>query len=142
MQDVSVGYGKSKSQYTEIKRVVKDKDIGPLIETEMTRCIQCTRCVRFGDEIAGMREMGGIGRGDRLEIGTYLEKSLKSNSPVTIIDICPTVLTAKPSRYKARAWEMMKRMNRLLPMIQSVPMSNCIPSVRNWYAVYRVKMKR
>ena len=74
LQDVSVAYGSSKSQYAEIKRVVKDKDIGPLIETEMTRCIQCTRCVRFGDEIAGMREMGGVGRGDRLEIGTYIEK--------------------------------------------------------------------
>ena len=108
LQDVSVGYGKSKSQYTEIKRVVKDKDIGPLIETEMTRCIQCTRCVRFGDEIAGMREMGGIGRGDRLEIGTYLEKSLKSELSGNVIDICPVgALTAKPSRYKARAWEMM-----------------------------------
>ncbi|EIJ34047.1 NADH-quinone oxidoreductase subunit NuoG [Thiothrix nivea] len=107
LQDVSVGYGSNKSQYAEIKRVVKDKDIGPLIETEMTRCIQCTRCVRFGDEIAGMREMGGVGRGDRLEIGTYIEKSLKSELSGNVIDLCPVgALTAKPSRYKARAWEM------------------------------------
>lgn len=107
LQDVSVGYGSNKSQYVEVKRVVKDKDIGPLIETEMTRCIQCTRCVRFGDEIAGMREMGGTGRGDRLEIGTYIEKSLKSELSGNVIDLCPVgALTAKPSRYKARAWEM------------------------------------
>ncbi|WP_028490383.1 NADH-quinone oxidoreductase subunit NuoG [Thiothrix lacustris] len=107
LQDVSVGYGSNKSQYAEIKRVVLDKDIGPLIETEMTRCIQCTRCVRFGDEIAGMREMGGVGRGDRLEIGTYIEKSLKSELSGNVIDLCPVgALTAKPSRYKARAWEM------------------------------------
>ncbi len=107
LQDVSVGYGSNKSQYAEIKRVVQDKDIGPLIETEMTRCIQCTRCVRFGDEIAGMREMGGVGRGDRLEIGTYIEKSLKSELSGNVIDLCPVgALTAKPSRYKARAWEM------------------------------------
>jgi NADH-quinone oxidoreductase subunit G len=107
LQDVSVGYGSSKSHYAEIKRVVQDKDIGPLIETEMTRCIQCTRCVRFGDEIAGMREMGGVGRGDRLEIGTYIEKSLKSELSGNVIDLCPVgALTAKPSRYKARAWEL------------------------------------
>lgn len=107
LQDISVGYGSSKSQYAEIKRVVPDKDIGPLIETCMTRCIQCTRCVRFGDEIAGMREMGGVGRGDRLEIGTYIEKSLKSELSGNVIDLCPVgALTAKPSRYKARAWEL------------------------------------
>jgi NADH-quinone oxidoreductase subunit G len=107
LQDISVGYGSSKSQYAEIKRVVPDKDIGPLIETCMTRCIQCTRCVRFGDEIAGMREMGGTGRGDRLLIGTYIEKSLKSELSGNVIDLCPVgALTAKPSRYKARAWEM------------------------------------
>ncbi len=107
LQDVSVGYGSTKSQYAEIKRVVQDKDIGALIETEMTRCIQCTRCVRFGDEIAGMREMGGVGRGDRLEIGTYIEKTLKSELSGNVIDLCPVgALTAKPSRYKARAWEL------------------------------------
>lgn len=107
LQDVAVAYGKNQSRYAEIKRVIKDKDIGPLIATEMTRCIQCTRCVRFGDEIAGMREMGGVGRGDRLEIGTYIEKSLQSELSGNVIDICPVgALTAKPSRYKARSWEM------------------------------------
>jgi NADH-quinone oxidoreductase subunit G len=107
LQDVAVGYGGSTSQFAEIKRVVRDKDIGPLIETEMTRCIQCTRCVRFGTEIAGMREMGGTGRGDRLEIGTFIEKSLHSELSGNIIDLCPVgALTAKPSRYSARAWEM------------------------------------
>lgn len=107
LQDVSMGYGQSHSHYAEIKRVVKDKDIGPLIETEMTRCIQCTRCVRFGTEIAGMREMGGIGRGDRLEITTFIEKSLQSELSGNVIDLCPVgALTAKPSRYKARAWEL------------------------------------
>lgn len=107
LQDVAVAYGRNNSRYAEIKRVVKDKDIGPLIETEMTRCIQCTRCVRFGEEIAGMREMGGVGRGDRLEIGTYIEHTLQSELSGNIIDLCPVgALTAKPSRYKARAWEL------------------------------------
>ena len=107
LQDVAVGYGNNKSQFVEIKRVVPEKDIGPLIETAMTRCIQCTRCVRFGTEIAGMREMGGTGRGDRLEIGTFIEKSLQSELSGNVIDLCPVgALTAKPSRYTARAWEM------------------------------------
>jgi NADH-quinone oxidoreductase subunit G len=107
LQDISVAYGQNHSHYHEIKRVVPDKSIGPLVETEMTRCIQCTRCVRFGAEIAGMREMGGIFRGDRLEIGTFIKKSLKSELSANIIDLCPVgALTAKPSRYKARAWEM------------------------------------
>ncbi len=107
LQDLSVAHGSSSSNYHEMKRVVVDKDIGPLIETEMTRCIQCTRCVRFGDEIAGMREMGAIGRGENMTIGTYIEKSLKSELSGNIIDICPVgALTAKPSRYKARAWEI------------------------------------
>ncbi len=107
LQDLSIAHGASSSNYHEMKRVVVDKDIGPLIETEMTRCIQCTRCVRFGEEIAGMREMGATGRGERMTIGTYIEKSLKSELSGNIIDICPVgALTAKPSRYKARAWEV------------------------------------
>lgn len=107
LQDHAMGFGKSQSEYAEIKRVVADKDIGPLIETCMTRCIQCTRCVRFGEEIAGLRELGGFGRGDRLEIGTYIEKSMRSELSGNVIDLCPVgALTAKPSRYKARAWEM------------------------------------
>lgn len=107
LQDVSVAYGQQHSNYQGIKRVVIDKNIGPLIATEMTRCIQCTRCVRFGTEIAGMSELGSIFRGDRLEIGTYIEKSLQSELSGNMIDLCPVgALTAKPSRYKARAWEM------------------------------------
>ena len=107
LQDLSVAHGSSSSNYHEMKRVVVDKDIGPLISTEMTRCIQCTRCVRFGEEIAGLREMGATGRGDRMEIGTYIDKNLQSELSGNIIDICPVgALTAKPSRYKARAWEV------------------------------------
>ena len=107
LQDLSISHGASSSNYHEMKRVVLDKDIGPLIATEMTRCIQCTRCVRFGEEIAGMREMGATGRGERMAIGTYIDKSLKSELSGNIIDICPVgALTAKPSRYKARAWEV------------------------------------
>lgn len=107
LQDVAMGYGGDISQYSDTKRVVFDKNIGPLISTEFTRCILCTRCVRFGDEIAGMRELGGIGRGDTMEIGTYISKSVASEMSGNVIDICPVgALTAKPSRYAARAWEM------------------------------------
>jgi NADH-quinone oxidoreductase subunit G len=107
LQDLSMAFGGSTSSYHEIKRVVADKDIGELVATEMTRCIQCTRCVRFGEEIAGMRELGATGRGDRMEIGTFVEKSLASELSGNIIDICPVgALTAKPSRYHSRAWEM------------------------------------
>ena len=109
LQDLSMGFGGSSSDYQEIKRVVVDKDIGELVSTEMTRCIQCTRCVRFGEEIAGMRELGATGRGDRMEIGTFVEKSLSSELSGNIIDICPVgALTARPSRYNSRAWEMMQ----------------------------------
>ncbi|MFK5893836.1 MAG: NADH-quinone oxidoreductase subunit NuoG [Pseudomonadota bacterium] len=109
LQDFSVGYGTGSSQYAEIKRVVKDKDIGPLIATEMTRCIHCTRCVRFGQEIAGIREMGATGRGEHMEIGTYIEKSVDSELSGNIIDLCPVgALTSKPFRFHARSWEMDK----------------------------------
>ncbi|HNK32750.1 MAG TPA: 2Fe-2S iron-sulfur cluster-binding protein, partial [Plasticicumulans sp.] len=107
LQDVAMGYGGDVSRYVERKRVVKDKDIGPLVATEMTRCIHCTRCVRFGEEIAGLREMGATGRGENTEIGTYVRKSLASELSGNIIDLCPVgALTAKPSRYTARSWEM------------------------------------
>ncbi|RTZ66701.1 MAG: NADH-quinone oxidoreductase subunit G [Aquificaceae bacterium] len=109
LQDLSVKSGGGSSNFKEIKRVVVDKDIGSLIATEMTRCIQCTRCVRFGEEIAGLREMGALGRGDRMEIGTFVEQSLQSELSGNIIDICPVgALTAKPSRYKARPWEVVQ----------------------------------
>ncbi len=107
LQDISQQHGANSSSYKEVKRVVIDKDIGPLISTEMTRCIQCTRCVRFGEEIAGLREMGATGRSETMAIGTYVEKSLTSELSGNIIDICPVgALTAKPSRYRARAWEV------------------------------------
>lgn len=110
LQDVAMGYGNSASQYTEGKRVVFDKYIGPLIATEMTRCIHCTRCVRFGEEIAGVRELGATGRGENVRIGTYIEKSVVSEISGNVIDICPVgALTARPSRYTARSWELQQR---------------------------------
>ncbi|HQC72998.1 MAG TPA: NADH-quinone oxidoreductase subunit NuoG, partial [Candidatus Competibacteraceae bacterium] len=106
LQDVALGYGGDVSRFAERKRVVKDKDIGPLVATDMTRCIHCTRCVRFGEEIAGLREMGATGRGENVEIGTYVSKAVASELSGNIIDLCPVgALTAKPSRYKGRSWE-------------------------------------
>ncbi|MTI63100.1 NADH-quinone oxidoreductase subunit NuoG [Methylophaga sp.] len=110
LQDLSMGYGEGISRFTERKRAVKDKDIGPLIQTDMTRCIHCTRCVRFGQEIAGIKELGATGRGEHMEISTYVEHSLVSELSGNIIDLCPVgALTSKPFRYKARAWEMQAR---------------------------------
>ncbi len=107
LQDVAMGYGGDVSHYTEGKRVVPDKNIGPLIATEMTRCIHCTRCVRFGEEIAGVRELGATGRGENTRIGTYIEQAVTSELSGNVIDLCPVgALTARPSRYSARAWEL------------------------------------
>ena len=109
LQDVAMGYGEDVSRYNENKRVVKDKDIGPLISTDMTRCIHCTRCVRFGEEIAGVRELGATGRGEFMEIGTYVAKAVTSELSGNVIDLCPVgALNAKPSRMTARAWEMIQ----------------------------------
>ena len=110
LQDVSMGYGSDISRFVEGKRVVKDKDIGPLIATDMTRCIHCTRCIRFGAEIAGVRELGATGRGEHMVIGTYIERSVDSELSGNIIDVCPVgSLTSRPSRFKARAWELIQR---------------------------------
>jgi NADH-quinone oxidoreductase subunit G len=110
LQDQAMGYGRSVSRFTERKRVVKDKNVGPLVQTEMTRCIHCTRCVRFMEEIAGTTEMGGSGRGDRLEIGTCVQNSIHSELSGNIIDICPVgALTNKPFRFAARAWELVAK---------------------------------
>ncbi|PLY13774.1 MAG: NADH-quinone oxidoreductase subunit G [Sedimenticola sp.] len=107
LQDVALGYGSDVSRYVEGKRVVKDKDIGPLVATDLTRCIHCTRCVRFGAEIAGVRELGATGRGEHMTIGTYIEKSVDSELSGNIIDVCPVgSLTSKPFRFQARAWEL------------------------------------
>ncbi len=110
LQDLAMGYGGDVSRFVERKRVVKDKNIGPLIKTEMTRCIHCTRCVRFGEEIANLRELGATGRGEHMEIGTYIEKTLVSELSGNVIDLCPVgALTAKPSRYAGRSWEYLQR---------------------------------
>jgi NADH-quinone oxidoreductase subunit G len=107
LQDMSIGYGSGVGRFSEGKRVVKDNNIGPLVQTDMTRCIHCTRCVRFGTEIAGIAELGATGRGEHMEIGTYVESSLVSELSGNIIDLCPVgALTSKPFRYRARAWEL------------------------------------
>ena len=107
LQDLAMGYGRDVSRYQEKKRVVQDKNIGPLVQTDMTRCIHCTRCVRFGEEIAGLRELGATGRSEFMEIGTYIEKSMTSELSGNVIDLCPVgALTSKPFRYTARTWEM------------------------------------
>ncbi|MGD8907705.1 MAG: NADH-quinone oxidoreductase subunit NuoG [Chromatiales bacterium] len=107
LQDVAMGYGSDVSRYSEGKRVVVDKNIGPLIATDMTRCIHCTRCVRFGQEIAGIRELGATGRGEHMQIGTYIERSVDSELSGNVIDLCPVgALTSKPFRFSARAWEL------------------------------------
>jgi NADH-quinone oxidoreductase subunit G len=110
LQDVAMGYGGDVSRFTERKRVVKDENLGALISTDMTRCIHCTRCVRFGGEIAGMRELGGTGRGEHLKIGMYIEHAMTSELSGNVIDLCPVgALTSKPFRFHARAWELNQR---------------------------------
>ncbi|HQD64778.1 MAG TPA: NADH-quinone oxidoreductase subunit NuoG [Casimicrobium huifangae] len=111
LQDLSVGYGKSASRYTEEKRVVFHKNLGPLISAEeMSRCIHCTRCVRFGQEIAGVMELGMGGRGEHSEILSFVGKSIDSELSGNMIDVCPVgALTSKPFRYSARTWELQRR---------------------------------
>jgi NADH-quinone oxidoreductase subunit G len=111
LQDLAVGYGKSGSRYSEEKRVVLHKDIGPLVSAEeMTRCIQCTRCVRFGQEIAGVMELGMAFRGEHSEIVSFVGRSVDSELSGNMIDLCPVgALTSKPFRYSARTWELVRR---------------------------------
>jgi NADH-quinone oxidoreductase subunit G len=107
LQDLAVGFGRDVSRYSDRKRVVVDTSLGPLVSTDMTRCIHCTRCVRFGQEIAGLPELGTIGRGERMQISTYVEKSLDHELAANIIDLCPVgALNNKPYRFRARSWEM------------------------------------
>jgi NADH-quinone oxidoreductase subunit G len=107
LQDLAMGFGKDASRYAERKRVVKDKNLGPLVSTDMTRCIHCTRCVRFTKDIAGIQELGTMGRGENVEIGTFIEKAVDHELSGNIIDLCPVgALNSKPYRYQARAWEM------------------------------------
>ncbi len=125
LQDLAMGFGRDISRYNSGKRVVKDQDIGPLISTDMTRCIHCTRCVRFGEEISGIQELGTIGRGENMKISTYVAKSVDHELSANIIDLCPVgALNNKPYRYSARAWEMVQR--------ASVSPHDCVGS--NMYA--------
>ena len=113
LQDVALGYGKDTSRFTEGKRVTPDLELGPLIATDLTRCIQCTRCVRFSQEIAGVQELGLMDRGDHAKISTYIDKTIQSELSGNMIDVCPVgALTSKPYRYRARPWEL-----KQVPMI-------------------------
>jgi len=134
LQDLALGYGRDVSRYNERKRVVKDKDIGPLVSTDMTRCIHCTRCVRFGEEITGIQQLGTTERGENMKIGTYVEQSIDHELSANIIDLCPVgALNNKPYRYSARAWEMTQR--------ATVSPHDCVGS--NMYAhVLRGTVKR
>src|SRR6187431_735767 len=110
LQDLAVGYGSGASRYQEEKRVVTNKNLGPLIATDMTRCILCTRCVRFGQEVAGVMELGMIGRSEHAEIISFVGKTVDSELSGNMIDLCPVgALTSKPFRYSARTWELTRR---------------------------------
>ena len=107
LQDLAVGFGRDRSRYDETKRVVSDENLGPLIATDMTRCIQCTRCVRFTEEVAGIQELGTVGRGEHMEIRAYIESTVNHELSGNVIDLCPVgALVSKPFRFTARAWEM------------------------------------
>jgi NADH-quinone oxidoreductase subunit G len=107
LQDLALGFGAASSRFDERKRSVKDMNLGPLISTDMTRCIHCTRCVRFTAEVAGLQELGATGRGEAMEIGTFIEKSVDHELSGNVIDLCPVgALNSKPFRHRARAWEM------------------------------------
>jgi len=134
LQDLAMGFGRDISRYNDGKRVVKDKDIGPLVSTDMTRCIHCTRCVRFGEEIQGNPQLGTIGRGEDVKISTYVEQNVDHELSANIIDLCPVgALNNKPYRYSARAWEMTQQ--------ETVAPHDCVGS--NLYAhVLRGTVKR
>ena len=109
LQDQAIGYGMDHSRYAENKRAVQDKNLGPLVKTVMTRCIHCTRCIRFISEVAGVAELGATSRGEHMEVGTYVEKALSSELSGNIIDLCPVgALTSKPYAFVARSWELSK----------------------------------
>ena len=110
LQDLAMGFGRDAARFAERKRVVKDKNLGPLVSTDMTRCIHCTRCVRFTAEVAGLQELGTTGRGENTQIGTWIERSVDHELSGNIIDLCPVgALNSKPFRYQGRAWEMTER---------------------------------
>ena len=134
LQDLAMGYGRDISRYQDGKRVVKDKDIGPLVSTDMTRCIHCTRCVRFGEEVTGKQQLGTVERGENMKISTYVEQSIDHELSANIIDLCPVgALNNKPYRYSARAWEMIQH--------ETIAPHDCVGS--NMYAhVLRGTVKR
>lgn len=134
LQDLSLEFGKDASRYKESKRTIVDQNLGPLIATNMTRCIHCTRCVRFGDEIAGNRELGAIYRGECMQITTFNEASINSELSGNIIDLCPVgALTSKPFMYSARAWE--------LHQIASIACHDCLGS-NIYYHINNGQIKR
>jgi NADH-quinone oxidoreductase subunit G len=109
LQDQSVAYGRGKSRYPENKRAVTEKYMGPIVKTVMTRCIQCTRCIRFAEEVAGIEEIGAIGRGENMQITSYLERAVTSELSGNVVDLCPVgALTSKPYAFEARPWELKK----------------------------------
>jgi NADH-quinone oxidoreductase subunit G len=109
LQDQSVAYGRGKSRYPENKRAVTEKYMGPIVKTVMTRCIQCTRCIRFAEEVAGIEEIGAIGRGEGMQITSYLERAVTSELSGNVVDLCPVgALTSKPYAFEARPWELKK----------------------------------
>src|SRR4051794_4903081 len=109
LQDQAMAYGFDRSRFRENKRAVPEKYLGPLVKTYMTRCIHCTRCVRFATEVAGVEELGAVGRGEHMEIVSYVERALTSELSGNIIDLCPVgALTSKPSAFIARPWELNK----------------------------------
>src|ERR1019366_6475201 len=129
LQDQAVGYGMDHSRYAENKRAVKDKNLGPLVKTAMTRCIHCTRCIRFSTEIAGVSELGATSRGEGMEVGTYVEKALSSELSGNLIDICPVgALTSKPYAFVARSWELTKT-DSIAVLAPSAPISASTPAV-------------
>jgi len=107
LQDQAMAYGAGRSRFHENKRAVRDKEMGPLVKTQMTRCIHCTRCIRFATEVAGVEELGATGRGEEMEVGTYVEKALTSELSANIVDLCPVgALTSRPYAFAARPWEL------------------------------------
>ncbi len=134
LQDVALEYGRDVSDFTLGKRAVPKKDIGPLVDTDLTRCIHCTRCVRFGQEVTGVKELGMLGRGEHSEISSFLDSHIHSEMSGNIIDLCPVgALTSKPFRYQARAWEMVQK-----PMIAP---HDCIGS-HLWGHIRRGRLMR
>ena len=107
LQDVAMQYGSGVSHFSEGKRIINSKDLGPLIQTDMTRCIHCSRCIRFGSEIAGMTEMGMVGRGEHVSVEPFIASTIDSELSGNMIDVCPVgALTSKPFRYQVRSWQM------------------------------------